>query len=87
MTTSSDPGAQPALGDLEEEFGWICWRADDQCYARRPDTPAHDHDARGEDPADLREAVILALQADRDTLASDSYLHHAATAQNLQSTS
>jgi hypothetical protein len=46
---------------VEREFGWPCWRDDGQCFARHPQTPPGDHDARGEDPGDLREAILLAL--------------------------
>jgi hypothetical protein len=54
------------LADLEKKFGWICWQDGDQCYARRPQTPQDEHDARGDDPADLCEAIVLALRLDHD---------------------
>lgn len=54
------------LADVEREFGWKCWSDGDQCYARRPQTPPGEHDARGEDPADLHEAITLALRFDHD---------------------
>lgn len=56
----TSPASEPTLADLEREFGWPCWHDGDQCYARHPQTPHGDHDARGEDPADLREAILLA---------------------------
>jgi hypothetical protein len=68
MTTRTGPDGKPTLTDLEQEFpGWVCWDdADGQSYARRPETPDGDHDARGEDPLDLRDAIILALEPDKE---------------------
>jgi hypothetical protein len=53
--------SERTLADVEREFGWSCWQDADQYYARHPQTPAGDHDARGDDPDDLREAILLAL--------------------------
>jgi hypothetical protein len=64
-TIVSAPGGT-TLASVEEEFGWTCWSDGDQCYARRPQIPPGDHDARGEDPADLREAIMMALQSSHD---------------------
>ena len=67
MTTYSGPDGEPTLTDLEKEFGWTCRTGTDgQCYARRPTTPGHDHDARGEDPLDLRDAILLALSIEAE---------------------
>jgi hypothetical protein len=67
MTAYTGPDGEPTLTDLEKEFGWICWNAaDGQCYARRPTTPGNDHDARGEDPLDLRDAIRLALSVEAE---------------------
>ena len=61
------PDGEPTLTDLEKEFGWTCWRGTDgQCFARRPTTPDNDHDARGEDPLDLRDTIRLALSAEAE---------------------
>jgi hypothetical protein len=62
MTESIASGPNDmALAALEKEFGWPCWHDGDQYYACRPHTPHGEHDARGDDPADLREAITLAL--------------------------
>jgi hypothetical protein len=66
VTTDTSTPHKATLADLETESGWICWQDSDQCYARRPQTPPDEHDARGEDPADLREAIMLALRLDQD---------------------
>lgn len=47
-----------ALADLQREFGWP---DGDEYSARRPDAATGHCDAEGEDPADLREAILLAL--------------------------
>ena len=53
---------EPALDDIRREFpGWVCWQRGGLCYARRPHTPEHGYDAHSDDPADLREAILLAL--------------------------
>jgi hypothetical protein len=53
------------LADLRKEFGWTCWQEGDEWYTRHPLTPASDYDARGDDPQDLREAILLALKLNR----------------------
>ena len=51
-----------SLDDVRREFpSWACWERNGLCYARRQHTPHHDYDAHGDDPADLREAILLAL--------------------------
>lgn len=64
MTSDNPSASELTLADLENEFGWICWHDGGQYYARHPLTPADDHDARGDDPADLREAMLLAFPED-----------------------
>ena len=61
MIYTSD--AERTLDDLRREFpSWTCWQRNGLCYAPRPHTPGHDdYDAHGDDPADLREAILLAL--------------------------
>jgi hypothetical protein len=60
VTSDNTSTSSLALAGLHREFGWPCWRDGDQYYARHPDTPAGHHDAQGEDPAGLREAILLA---------------------------
>jgi hypothetical protein len=55
----TQPTSGPTLADVEREFSLTCWQDGDQYYARHPRTAAGDHDARGDDPADLREAILI----------------------------
>jgi hypothetical protein len=79
VTSGNTIASHATLAALEREFGWTCWHDGDQYYARRPTTPHGEHDARGDDPTDLREAITLALQptstptehADLATLATE----------------
>lgn len=60
-TAPAPSASDPALAVLEREFGWPCWCEGAECFARHPQTPPGDYDARGDDPDDLREAILLAL--------------------------
>jgi hypothetical protein len=68
VNTYTGPDHQPTRADLEREFpGWVFWRwPDGQYCARRIGTPEGDHDALGEDPQDLREAITLALDIEQE---------------------
>jgi hypothetical protein len=55
------PPGELTLADLERELGWTCWQDGDECYARHPLTAVDDYDARGDDPADLREAILISF--------------------------
>ena len=50
------------LADVQREFGWPCWHDGDLLYARHPHTPPGHYDAQGDDPDDLREAILLTLE-------------------------
>jgi hypothetical protein len=77
-STASAPAGMTLAG-VQTEFGWTCWCDGDQCYARRPQTPPGEHDARGEDPADLREAIVLALRSGHGTPTEQADLASLAT--------
>jgi hypothetical protein len=64
VTAHHVTNGEPTLADLEREFGWTCWHDGDQYYARHRLTAVEDYDARGDDPADLREAMLLAFPED-----------------------
>lgn len=57
--SGNGPAGELTLADLEREFGLACWEDDGQYYTRHPLTAAGDYDAKGDDPADLREAILL----------------------------
>lgn len=63
IVLAARPGLVLTLDTLRRELpGWTFWHAPDgQDYARRPDTPDGGYDARGDDPADLLEAIQLNL--------------------------
>lgn len=59
MTSDNISTSERTLADVEREFGWPCWQDGDLLYARHPHTPTGDYDAQGDDPDDLREAILL----------------------------
>lgn len=60
---TAQPGLVRTLDTLRHELpSWTFWHdPDGQDYARRPGTPKGGYDARGDDPADLLEAIQLNL--------------------------
>jgi hypothetical protein len=59
----ADPDIEPTLADVQREFsGWVCWKAvNGLFYARRSTRPYNSgFDVKGEDPFDLRNAIVRA---------------------------
>ncbi|MGH3158275.1 MAG: hypothetical protein ACRDNF_17120 [Streptosporangiaceae bacterium] len=70
LAVPAENGMLVTVADVQAEFAsWVCWEGTDGLfYARRPQTPAGGYDAHGDDPADLREAILEGIgQLGEDT--------------------